>query len=145
MSKALISIRKFLCAFGPVLAFRKIMKPPWNKYIIKVNGLLHPFENRWVCGISSSIVQSLIYLWLLKLIYSEKTTNFCEISTVDLSFIVTVKSTMDISQNFVAFSEYMNFNFTSANRCYYHCLWLVFEQKPNKVTHFSDQSYISLH
>ena len=33
---------------------------------------------------------------------------FCEISTVDLSY-VTVKSTVEISQNSVAFSEYMNF------------------------------------
>ena len=45
----------------------------------------------------------------LKFIYSEKATNFCEISTVDLSYVVTVKSTVEISQNFVAFSEYMNF------------------------------------
>ena len=42
-------------------------------------------------------------------IYSEKTTKFCEISTLDLSYVVTVKSTLEILQNFVAFSEYMNF------------------------------------
>ena len=36
--------------------------------------------------------------------------NFCEITTLDLSsIVVTVKSTVEISQNFVAFSEYMNF------------------------------------
>ena len=45
----------------------------------------------------------------LKLIYSEKATNFCEISTVDLSYVVTIKSMVEIAQNFVAFSEYMNF------------------------------------
>ena len=45
--------------------------------------------------------------------YSEKATNICEISTVDLLYVVTVKSTMEISQNFVAFSEYMNFNLLS--------------------------------
>ena len=45
----------------------------------------------------------------VKFIYSEKATNFGEISTVDLSYVVTVKSTVKISQNFVAFSEYMNF------------------------------------
>ena len=45
----------------------------------------------------------------LKFIYSEKTTNFCEISIVDLSYLVTVKSMVEISQNFVSFSEYMNF------------------------------------
>ena len=42
-------------------------------------------------------------------IYSEKATHFCEISSINLSYVVTVKSTVDISQNFVAFSEYMNF------------------------------------
>ena len=36
-------------------------------------------------------------------------TKFCEISTVDLSYVVPVKSMVDISQTFVAFSEYMNF------------------------------------
>ena len=43
----------------------------------------------------------------LKLIYSENATKVCEISTVDLSYVVPVKSTMEISQNFVAFSEYL--------------------------------------
>ena len=45
----------------------------------------------------------------VKFIYSEKAANFCEISTVDLSYVVTVKFTVEISQNFVACSEYMNF------------------------------------
>ena len=43
-------------------------------------------------------------------IYSEKATIFCKISTLDLSYVVTIKSTVEISQNFVVFSEYMNFN-----------------------------------
>ena len=47
---------------------------------------------------------------LIKFIYSEKTTQFCEISTVDLSYVLPVKSTLEILQNFVAFSEYLNFN-----------------------------------
>ena len=47
----------------------------------------------------------------LKFICSEKATNFCEISTLRLSYVVPVKSKLEISQNFVAFSEYMNFNF----------------------------------
>ena len=45
----------------------------------------------------------------LKLIYSEKATKFCEIFTLLLSYVVPVKSKVEISQNFVAFSEYMNF------------------------------------
>ena len=44
-----------------------------------------------------------IYI-LLKFIYSEKATKFCEISTLLLSYVVPVKSK-------VVFSEYMNFNF----------------------------------
>ena len=47
---------------------------------------------------------------LVKFIYSDKATKFCEISTVDLSYVETVKSTIEVSQNFVASSEYTNFN-----------------------------------
>ena len=46
---------------------------------------------------------------LLKFIYSEKATKFCEISTVNLSYVLPVKSTVEISQNCVAFSKYLNF------------------------------------
>ena len=55
---------------------------------------------------------------ILKFIYSEKATNFYIIFNVDLSYVVTVKSSVEISQNFVAFSEGMNF---TANRLY--CLY----------------------
>ena len=47
---------------------------------------------------------------MIKFIYSEKgekATKFCEIFTLLLSYVVRVK--VKISQNFVAFSEYMNF------------------------------------
>ena len=53
---------------------------------------------------------NLLPTYKVKFMYSEKVTKFCEISTVDLSYVVPVKSTVVISQNFVAFSEYMNFN-----------------------------------
>ena len=49
----------------------------------------------------------MIYHFKVKFIYSEKATNFCEISTVDLSYVLTVNSTVEILQNFVAFSEYV--------------------------------------
>ena len=45
----------------------------------------------------------------LKFVYSEKATKFCDIFTLLLSYIVLVKSKVKIKQNFVAFSEYMNF------------------------------------
>ena len=44
-------------------------------------------------------------LTLLKFIYSEKVTKVCKISTLDLSYVVTVKSTVEISQKLVSFSE----------------------------------------
>ena len=45
----------------------------------------------------------------LKFIYSKKATYFCEMSNVDLSYVVMVKSTVEAFQNLVAYSEYMNF------------------------------------
>ena len=45
-------------------------------------------------------------MWI---ILFKKATKFWEISTVDLSYVVPVKSTVEILQNFVALSEYMNF------------------------------------
>ena len=47
---------------------------------------------------------------IIKFIYSEKATKFCEIFTLLLTVGTVVKSKVNISQNFVAFSEYMNFN-----------------------------------
>ena len=38
-----------------------------------------------------------------------KVHTFWEISNIDLSYVVMVKSKVQISQNFVVFSEYMNF------------------------------------
>ena len=46
---------------------------------------------------------------MIKFIYSEKATTFCAISTLLLSYVVPVKSKVEISQNFLPFSEYMNF------------------------------------
>ena len=45
----------------------------------------------------------------LKFMYSEKDTKFCKIFTLILSCVVSVKSKVKISQNFVTFSEYVNF------------------------------------
>ena len=47
--------------------------------------------------------------YLVKFIYSEKATKFCNIFTLLLSYILPVKSKVKILQNFMAFSEYMNF------------------------------------
>ena len=47
---------------------------------------------------------------MVKFIYSEKATKFREISTLLLTTVHTVKSKVEISQNFVPFLEYMNCN-----------------------------------
>ena len=49
--------------------------------------------------------------FLVKFMYSEKATKFCEISTFALCS--KGKSKVEISQNFGAFSDYMNFNKTA--------------------------------
>ena len=46
---------------------------------------------------------------VLKFIYFEKALKICEISTLDVFGVVTVKSTVEVLQNLVAFSKYMNF------------------------------------
>ena len=48
----------------------------------------------------------------LKFIYSEKATKFCEISTLLLTETTQDKYMVEILQNFVAFSEYMNLYIT---------------------------------
>jgi hypothetical protein len=55
------------------------------------------------------------YESLLKFIYSEKATKFCEIFPLLLTAVLTVKSKGNISQNFETFSEYMNFNLSDHN------------------------------
>ena len=59
--------------------------------------------------------------YTVKFIYSEKATKYCKISTLLLSYVVPVKSKVGILQNFVAFSEYMNFK----NRDYWSFLLLL--------------------
>ena len=75
-----------------------------------VYGCIEPLRSCCALHINSSTV---------KVIYSEKATNFCEIFPLLLSYEVLVKSKGKISQNFVAFSEYMNcnINFCSRFRC----------------------------
>ena len=52
---------------------------------------------------------------IIKFIYSEKATKFCEIFPLLLNAVHTVKSKGKILQNFVAFSEYMNFKTVNPN------------------------------
>ena len=55
------------------------------------------------------VVNVMTFFSTIKFIYSEKATKFCEIFTLRLAYVVPIKSKGKISQNFVAFSEFMNF------------------------------------
>ena len=71
--------------------------------------------------IDSGVATKIIFPKLhgsVKFIYSEKATKFCEISTVDWSVTTSDKSTVEILQKFVAFSEYMNFNIRLSSLSY---------------------------
>ena len=57
----------------------------------------------------AEIQNNLRYYNLIKFIYSERATKFCEIAILYFSYLVPVKSKVEILQKFVAFSEYMNF------------------------------------
>ena len=74
----------------------------WNYFRIPT-GFLLEYPVKKTDGLSSFLPGA------IKFIYSEKATKVCEICTVDLSYVVRVESTVEILQNFVAFSEYMNF------------------------------------
>ena len=50
---------------------------------------------------------------VLKFMYSEEATKFFKISTLLFSVCTVDKSKLEISQNLVAFSEYMNFRKTT--------------------------------
>ena len=60
-----------------------------------------------------------LQLYPVKFIYFEKATQFCEIFTLLLSTVHTDKSKVNILQNCVAFSDYMNF--TNLNFPVPHC------------------------
>ena len=76
------------------------------------------FWKMWVLTFCNNLqwsrysVDAISYV-LFKFIYSEKAKAFCEIFSLLLSYVAPVKSKVKISQNFVAFSEYMNFNYLS--------------------------------
>ena len=73
-----------------------------------------------------------VYVLVVKFIYSEKAKKFCKIFTLLLSYVVSVKSKMKISQNFVAFSEYMNFKIG--------CCWMKEEDIPRLHLHISERA-----
>ena len=92
----------------------KKINQTWNTYIwlfVKVTKYIYfiLFFREPKFSVDVEIIDAIqkIY-WLLKFIYSQKATQFCKISTVDLTVTIQDKSMVVISRKFVAFSEYMN-------------------------------------
>ena len=79
---------------------------PWSPFIYYVST---------ISGFSDSLYSYVSIVNVVKFIYSEKATKFCKIFPLLLTTVHTVKSKGKISQNFVAFSEYMNFICTCSN------------------------------
>ena len=71
--------------------------------------ILVKHQSFWMSPIHFGRVQIILVRSKLKFIYSEKATKFCENSPLLLSSVVPVKNKVEISQDFVAFAEYMNF------------------------------------
>ena len=65
--------------------------------------------NTWKIVTATILKTMTLEFEMVKFIYSEKATKFCEIFTLLLTVCTVVKSKVKILQNFVAFSEYMNF------------------------------------
>ena len=80
----------------------------WN-YIYDNNNYIYGWQAS-VAILNFGSVHGKKKVFQLKFIYSEKATKFCKISILLLKTVHTVKSKMEISQDFVDFSEYMNFN-----------------------------------
>ena len=59
----------------------------------------------------------------VKFKYFEKATKFCEISTLLLSYVVPIKSKVEILKKFVTFSEYMNFIIICPWNVKVHIFW----------------------
>ena len=73
---------------------------------------------------------------MVKFIYSEKAKIFCEISTLLLSVCNVDKSKVEISQNFVAFSEYLNFMYKVTKYLTEMERTLVYNEQMSDFAHF---------
>ena len=97
---------------------RKLQCLTWKFILISLHTLIFDFESTLFHFYFEFCIKQLKFIYSekyilrspqFKFIYSEKSTKFCEIFTLLLSYVLPVKSKVKISQNFVAFSEYMNF------------------------------------
>ena len=77
---------------------------------------------------------------VVKFIYSEKATKFCKIFTLLLTGTTYDKSKVKISQNFMAFSEYMNFK---RRTCYLLAPFVKTSNQPTDFCHANGKKIIA--
>ena len=86
---------------------------PWGSEAPMMTFAVQAYQHQWLLQVGLILQEiSLINQRILarsSYTYSEKATNFFEIVTLLLSYVVPIKSKVKSSQNFVAFSEDMNF------------------------------------
>ena len=122
----LSSINTFSAARGPstqIVGHGKIMQEKillvdsdFNLFLqlFPRYGFCMSFDQKSICSNSETHLDDRNFreITVLKFIFSEKATKFCKIFTFllsYLSYVVPVKSKVQILQYFVAFSKYMNF------------------------------------
>ena len=89
-----------------VLIFSKTMVSTFYLFINNINARTKMFYKKCQFFILLPLITQICQV---KFIYSEKATKFYEIFPLLLTVCTVVKSKAKISQNFVVFSEYMNF------------------------------------
>ena len=90
----------------------------WQFYVQSAYASLKFFSQ----ALSSAMLRHILLIlanngtFYIRFIYFEKATKLWEIPTLDLSYVVPVKFTVEILQNVVAFSKYMNFTTFHRNK-----------------------------
>ena len=102
----------FLCRKKIIIIQKYVKSHAWfsrNIPVLTIQHLKKTNKSKWYHDLCCSWMEQMSPRFYVKLIYSKKTTKFCEISNLHLSVFTVDKSKVEISQNFVASSEYTNF------------------------------------
>ena len=118
-----------------VLIFSKTMVSTFYLFINNINARTKMFYKKCQFFILLPLITQICQV---KFIYSEKATKFYEIFPLLLTVCTVVKSKAKISQNFVVFSEYMNFTSFEMGLLVEigYCSCESFIQKEKVVTNF---------
>ena len=110
---SIVGFRVTDCQFSPSASTFFAL---WHKAIVALEFLIYLWNplkrhksNFQIVRLFMVFLDTIDIRHIIKFIFSEKATQFCEISTLLLTVCTVVKSKVEILQNFVVFSEYINF------------------------------------